>query len=100
MATNLNLTDMETGCKLFRTDPLKQIPLHSNRFGFEPEVTAKIARLGIRICEVPVSYTGRSYSEGKKISWKDGLSALWFIFRYSLLENTSASSNGPLYRVA
>jgi glycosyltransferase involved in cell wall biosynthesis len=100
MATNLNLTDMETGYKLFRADLLKRIPLQSNRFGFEPEVTAKIARLGVRICEVPVSYAGRSYAEGKKIGWKDGISALWCIFRYSLLDNTGDVSNEPRYRIA
>jgi hypothetical protein len=100
IATNLNLTDMETGYKLFRADLLKRIPLQSNRFGFEPEVTAKIARLGVRIYEVPVSYAGRSYAEGKKIGWKDGISALWCIFRYSLLENTSNVSSEPQYRVA
>lgn len=99
-ATHLNLTDMETGYKLFRADVLKRIPLQSDRFGFEPEVTAKIARLGVRICEVPVSYTGRSYAEGKKIGWKDGIAALWCILRYNLLEHPSDFSNDPRYRVA
>src|SRR5215211_6043790 len=79
MFTNLNLTDMETGYKLFRADILKQLPLRSNRFGFEPEVTAKVSRLGLRIYEVPISYAGRTYAEGKKINWKDGVSALWTI---------------------
>lgn len=100
LVTNLDLTDMETGYKLFSADLLKRIPLQSNRFGFEPEVTVKIARLGVRICEVPVSYVGRSYAEGKKIGWKDGISALWCILRYSLFENTDDLSNEPRYRVA
>src|SRR5579883_1085717 len=71
MATNLNLTDMETCYKVFKTDILQLIPIRSDRFGFEPEITAKIARLGCRVYEVPISYRGRSYAEGKKIGWKD-----------------------------
>jgi glycosyltransferase involved in cell wall biosynthesis len=81
---NLNLTDMEVGYKLFRRHILNQIEFKSNRFGFEPEFTAKIAKLGLRIYEVPISYSGRSYDEGKKITWKDGIKALfcivWFRF--------------------
>ena len=88
MATNLNLTDMETCYKVFKTDILKSIPLRSNRFGFEPEVTAKIARLGCRIFEVPISYHGRTYAEGKKIGWKDGLQALWLIAKYAVVNDT------------
>ncbi len=83
--TNLNLTDMETCYKLFRADILKSIKLKENRFGFEPEVTAKIARVkNIRIYEVGISYYGRTYEEGKKINWKDGFRALWCIFKYNI----------------
>ena len=87
MFTNLNLTDMETGYKVFRSEILKQITLKSNRFGFEPEVTQKIAKIkGCRIYEVGISYRGRDYSEGKKITWKDGIAALYFIIRYWLFD--------------
>ncbi|MFH0787928.1 MAG: glycosyltransferase family 2 protein [Pseudomonadota bacterium] len=86
MTTNLNLTDMETCYKVFRSEVLKSITLEEKRFGFEPEVTAKIARLGCRIYEVGISYTGRTYSEGKKINWKDGLRALWCIFKYKFIK--------------
>ena len=82
MVTNLNLTDMETCYKVFRAEVLKRISLRSDRFGFEPEVTIKVARLGARIYEVPISYAGRDYSEGKKIGWKDGLAALFHIIRF------------------
>jgi glycosyltransferase involved in cell wall biosynthesis len=99
MFTNLNLTDMETGYKLFRTSILKQIPLCSNRFGFEPEVTAKVARLGARIYEVPISYAGRTYAEGKKINWKDGVSALWTILRYNLIDDMGSAGEKTLQRV-
>jgi glycosyltransferase involved in cell wall biosynthesis len=85
--TNLNLTDMETCYKLFRTDVLRRIRLEENRFGFEPEVTAKVARLGVRIYEVGISYSGRTYEEGKKIGWKDGIRALWCILKYGLLRS-------------
>ena len=84
MLTNLNLTDMECCYKLFRRDLLEKFQLKENRFGFEPEFTAKIAALGVSIYEVPVSYSGRSYAEGKKINWKDGFSALRCIFKYNL----------------
>ncbi len=87
MATNLNLTDMETCYKAFKTEILQSIPLRSNRFGFEPEVTAKIAKLGCRLYEVPISYRGRSYAEGKKIGWKDGFQALWIILKYWLVSD-------------
>jgi len=83
--TNLNLTDMETCYKLFRADVLRRITLVEDRFGFEPEVTAKVARLGVRIYEVGIGYSGRTYEEGKKINWKDGFRALWCIFKYGLL---------------
>jgi glycosyltransferase involved in cell wall biosynthesis len=82
MVTNLNLTDMETCYKVFRGDVLRKLSLKSRRFGFEPEVTIKIAKLKCRIYEVPISYAGRNYSEGKKIGWKDGLAALFYIMRY------------------
>ena len=86
ITTNLNLTDMETCYKVFRSEVLKTISLKEKRFGFEPEVTAKVARLGCRIYEVGISYTGRTYTEGKKINWKDGLRALWCIFKYALVK--------------
>ena len=86
MVTNLNLTDMETCYKVFRSPVLKSITLEEKRFGFEPEVTAKIARLGCRIYEVGISYTGRTYTEGKKINWKDGIRALWCILKYGILK--------------
>jgi glycosyltransferase involved in cell wall biosynthesis len=80
--TNLKLTDMETCYKVFRSEVLKGIEIKSNRFGFEPEITAKIAKHKWRIYEVPISYAGRTYEEGKKITWKDGVQALWCIIRY------------------
>jgi len=82
VVTNLNLTDMETCYKVFRGDVLRKLSLKSRRFGFEPEVTIKVAKLKCRIYEVPISYAGRNYSEGKKIGWKDGVAALWHILRY------------------
>lgn len=85
MFSNLNLTDMETCYKLFRVDLIQGIELKENRFGFEPEVTAKISKIpNIRIYEVGVSYYGRTYAEGKKINWKDGFRAIYCIFRYGL----------------
>jgi len=80
--TNLNLTDMETCYKVFRREVLQGISLKSNRFGFEPEITAKVARGDWRVYEVPISYAGRTYEQGKKITWKDGFQALWCIVRY------------------
>jgi glycosyltransferase involved in cell wall biosynthesis len=80
--TNLKLTDMETCYKVFRREVLQGIQLKSNRFGFEPEITAKVAKGQWRIYEVPISYAGRTYEEGKKITWKDGIQALWCIIRY------------------
>jgi glycosyltransferase involved in cell wall biosynthesis len=82
MATNLKLTDMETCYKVFRREVLKDIQLKSNRFGFEPEITAKVAKGKWRVYEVPISYAGRTYEEGKKITWKDGVQALWCIIRF------------------
>lgn len=85
MFSNLNLTDMETCYKLFHTKTIQSIKLNERRFGFEPEVTAKIARVpNVRIYEVGISYYGRTYAEGKKIGWKDGVRALWCIFRYGV----------------
>ena len=86
MVTDLNLTDMETGYKLFRRDILQQLHLEEKRFGFEPEVTAKVARVpGVRIYEVGISYYGRTYAEGKKIGWRDGFRAIYCILKYGLL---------------
>ena len=84
MLTDLNLTDMETGYKAFRREVFSKISLEENRFGFEPEVTAKVAKLRCRVYEVPISYFGRDYTEGKKITWKDGVAALYFIVKYNL----------------
>lgn len=86
MFTNLNLSDMETCYKVFKRSVLDGVPLRSNRFGIEPELTAKFARRKARIYEVPISYHGRTYAEGKKIGWKDGFSALWAILRYNLAD--------------
>jgi glycosyltransferase involved in cell wall biosynthesis len=82
--TNLKLSDMETCYKVFRKEVLQGITLRSNRFGFEPEITAKVSKGKWRIYEVPISYAGRTYEEGKKITWKDGVQALWCIFRYKI----------------
>lgn len=84
MFTNLNLTDLETCYKLVRSDLLKQLPLSSNRFGFEVEITARLAQARARIWEIPISYSGRTYAEGKKITWRDGIAALVHILRYNL----------------
>jgi glycosyltransferase involved in cell wall biosynthesis/phospholipid N-methyltransferase len=86
MFTNLNLTDMETCYKMFRREVVQSMRIESRRFGFEPEITAKVARRGYRIFEVPISYYGRTYEEGKKIGWRDAISALWTILRHSLRE--------------
>ena len=86
MLTDLNLTDMETCYKVFRAEVLQKITLRENRFGFEPEFTAKISRAQCRIYEVPISYSGRDYSEGKKIGWKDGVAAIYFIFKYRFFD--------------
>ena len=82
MLTNLNLTDMETCYKVFRSEILEKIEFKSNRFGFEPEFTAKVAKLGLRIYETPISYSGRDYAAGKKITWKDGIAAVCHILYY------------------
>jgi glycosyltransferase involved in cell wall biosynthesis len=86
MLTNLNLSDMEVGYKVFRADVLKGIELKSNRFGFEPEITVKLAKRGYRFYEVPISYHGRTYEEGKKITWKDGIAALYYMIRFRFAE--------------
>jgi glycosyltransferase involved in cell wall biosynthesis len=94
MFCNLNLTDMETCYKVFRTDLLKSIPIRSNRFGFEPEIVMKSAKRKFRIYEVPISYHGRTYEEGKKIGWKDGLKALGVILRFWLIDDLYAAPYG------
>lgn len=104
MFSNLNLTDMETGYKVFRTDIIQQIKLQEKRFGFEPEVTAKISKVdGIRIYEVGISYYGRTYKEGKKIKWKDGVRTLYCIVKYGLFikkRNPAIIANSPIISYA
>jgi glycosyltransferase involved in cell wall biosynthesis len=85
MLTDLNLTDLETCYKVFRKDVIKNIQIEEDRFGFEPEITAKVAKMRCRIYEVGISYAGRTYEEGKKIGWKDGFRAIWCIFKYNVL---------------
>jgi len=85
MATDLNLTDMETCYKAFQRGIVQKIQIQENRFGFEPEITAKVSRLKVRIYEVAISYHGRTYAEGKKIGWRDGFHAVWCIFKYNFL---------------
>jgi hypothetical protein len=85
MLTNLNLTDMETCYKAVRGDLARSLTLRSDRFGFEPEITAQLAKRDARIYEVPISYAGRTYAEGKKINWRDGVAAFWHIFKYNVL---------------
>ena len=87
--TNINLTDMETCYKVFRREIIQSIPIQEDRFGFEPEITVKIAKRKLRIYEIGISYAGRTYEEGKKIGWKDGVWALWCLLKYSLLEPVS-----------
>ncbi len=84
--TNINLSDMETCYKVFRREIIQSIPIQEDRFGFEPEITVKIAKRRLRIYEVGISYWGRTYEEGKKIGWKDGVRALWCLFKYALIE--------------
>lgn len=84
MFTNINLTDMETCYKAFRREIIQSIKIEENRFGFEPEVTAKVSKMGCRIYEVGISYYGRTYQEGKKINWKDGFRAIWCILKYNI----------------
>jgi glycosyltransferase involved in cell wall biosynthesis len=86
MVTNLNLSDMEVGYKVFRAEVLQRLRLKSDRFGIEPELTVKVAKLGCRIYEVPITYHGRTYAEGKKITWMDGIAALYYIVRFRLFD--------------
>jgi glycosyltransferase involved in cell wall biosynthesis len=88
MSTNLNLTDMEACYKLFRREVIQKIRIEENRFGFEPEITAKVSRAKVRIYEVPISYYGRTYAEGKKVGWRDGISALRCIIKYNFLRGS------------
>jgi glycosyltransferase involved in cell wall biosynthesis len=90
--TNINLTDMETCYKAFRREVLQAIPLEENRFGFEPEITMKVAKRRLRIYEVGISYWGRTYEEGKKINWKDGVWAVWCLLKYWVKDGSSKSS--------
>jgi hypothetical protein len=85
MFTNLNLTDMETCYKMVRAPLMKSLVLTSDRFGFEPEITARLAQAGARVWEISISYSGRTYAEGKKIGWRDGLAAIWHLVRHNLL---------------
>jgi glycosyltransferase involved in cell wall biosynthesis len=88
--TNLNLTDMETGSKVFRADVLKRMRLTTDRFGFEPEVTARVAQMRCRVFEMPISYWGRDYESGKKITWRDGVAALWHILKFNVFDRMPA----------
>jgi glycosyltransferase involved in cell wall biosynthesis len=93
--TNLNLSDMETCYKVFRREVIQSIPIEENRFGFEPEITVKIAKRGLRVYEVGISYWGRTYEEGKKIGWRDGFRALFCLLKYSItVPRTTASVSG------
>jgi glycosyltransferase involved in cell wall biosynthesis len=94
--TNLNLTDMETCYKAFRREVIQAIPIEEDRFGFEPEITVKIAKRRLRIYEVGISYWGRTYEEGKKIGWKDGMRALWCLLKYSFKETTAPRPTAEL----
>jgi glycosyltransferase involved in cell wall biosynthesis len=89
--TNINLTDMETCYKIFRREVIQSIPVEENRFGFEPEITVKVAKRRLRIYEVGISYWGRTYEEGKKIGWRDGIRAVWCLLKYSAKENAGRS---------
>ena len=99
MLSDLNLTDMETGFKVFRASVLKDLHLQSDRFGFEPEITARIAQRGCRIYEVPISYHGRDYAAGKKITWRDGVAALGHILRFNLTSKPRPRPLAPHYVV-
>jgi len=97
MLTNLNLSDMETCYKAFRREVIQSIPLQEDRFGFEPEITVKVAKRRLRIYEVGISYRGRTYEEGKKIGWKDGLRAVWCLVKYSVSEPRHATAKQQSY---
>ena len=92
--TNMNMSDMETCYKVFRREIIQSIPIEEDRFGFEPEITVKIAKRRLRVYEVGISYWGRTYEEGKKIGWKDGFRALWCLFKYTLKESSGARQYG------
>jgi glycosyltransferase involved in cell wall biosynthesis len=94
MFTNLNLTDMETCYKVFRREFLHDIPIEENRFGFEPEITAKVAKAGYRVFEVGISYNGRTYEQGKKIGWRDGVRAVYVIVKYNLFRRNKDLCKG------
>jgi hypothetical protein len=91
LCTNVNMTDVETCYKAFRGEIIRNMTITSNRFGFEIEVTAKVTKLGVAIYEVPISYQGRTYEEGKKIGWKDAIAALWYILRFNFFCSLEAS---------
>jgi glycosyltransferase involved in cell wall biosynthesis len=93
--TNINLTDMETCYKAFRREVIQSIPIEENRFGFEPEITVKVAKRRLRIYEVGISYWGRTYEDGKKIGWKDGVRAVWCLLKYSIKEPVVAAREAP-----
>jgi glycosyltransferase involved in cell wall biosynthesis len=99
MMTDLNLTDMETCYKMVRADLMKSLPLRAERFGIEPELTARLSQTGARIYEVPISYAGRTYAEGKKIGWRDGLAAFWHIARANLLGPRPPAYTSPVKHV-
>ncbi|HSJ12961.1 MAG TPA: glycosyltransferase family 2 protein [Longimicrobiales bacterium] len=99
MFTDLNLTDMETCYKMARRDLMQSLPLSADRFGIEPELTARLAQTEARIYEVPISYAGRTYAEGKKINWKDGIAAFWHIFRANVLGPRAPRYTSPVSRV-
>ncbi len=90
--TNLNLTDMETGFKVFRMEAMRSMRLTTDRFGFEPEVTARVAQMRLRIYEMSIAYWGRDYEAGKKITWKDGVAALWYIFKFNVLDRMPSAA--------
>jgi glycosyltransferase involved in cell wall biosynthesis len=98
MITNLNMSDMETCYKAFRREVIQSIPLEENRFGFEPEVTVKIAKRHLRVYEVGISYSGRTYAEGKKIGWKDGVRALWCLAKYAMKETAATARETAVSR--
>ena len=98
--TNMNMTDMETCYKVFRREILQSIPIEENRFGFEPEITVKIAKRRLRVYEIGISYWGRTYEEGKKIGWKDGFRALWCLLKYTLKEPRPSTQPEPVAKAA
>jgi glycosyltransferase involved in cell wall biosynthesis len=98
--TNLNLTDMETCYKAFRREIIQSIPLQENRFGFEPEITVKVAKRKLRVYEVGISYSGRTYEEGKKIGWRDGVRTLWCLLKFSIAERRRTLPQKPLIHAA